>query len=130
MTKRTRSKGFTIIELVVFMVVAAICFMPIIIMVGEAVYQGVKPEVLTIATELAEGKMEEVLGGYYAGVQNDSGSFSSPLSDYSYQVSWYYVNAGDLDTSVSPTQTDYKNVKVTVSHQKISGVVLTCLLTQ
>jgi len=120
-------QGFTLIELVIVIVVVGICFISVMSLFTESLHKNVTNEIITVATSLAEGKMEEVISDGFSGISNDSGSFSSPFSDYSYQVNWYYVNPDNLDVSVEGP-TDYKNVKVIVSHNLIGDITLTTLL--
>ena len=125
-----QGKGFTLVELVMSIIIIAICAIPTALMFQQAAGKSFITRVTTVATALAEEKMEETLGLGFSGV-TDSGptAFSSPFSDYSYQVTVYYVQAADLNTSVSPTVTAYKNVEVRISHSAVGTVSLMSLLT-
>lgn len=124
---QTEQTGFTLIELIIVIVVVGICFISIMSLFAEGLNKNITNEIRTVATSLAEGKMEEVLQNSFASITNESGSFDVPFSDYSYQVSWNYVESTDLDTPVEGP-TEYKNVRVSVSHNLIEDVVLTTLI--
>jgi len=124
-------KGFTLIELIISTVVLGLCVIPIALIHQEAMHGSYQTKVLTVATALAEEKMEETLILGFSGVASvASTSFASPFDDYSYQVTVHYVNGSDMDTSVDPTVTTYRNIEVQVSHSLIDqAVVLNSALT-
>ena len=107
--------GFTLIELLISIVIFSICLVSVVVMFQQALYGGYDTRVLTIANFLAEEKMEEVLTLGYAGVTSVAATnFPSPFNSYTFEVAVHYVQPPDLDTSVDPTVTDYKNVEVKV----------------
>ncbi len=55
-----RNKGFTLIEVVLIIVVAAIAIPVLLVMMGEKARMGVKPEVHVTASNLAHELMEEI----------------------------------------------------------------------
>lgn len=121
--------GFTLIELIISIIVISICVIPIAVMYQQALQGSLETKVLTVATSLAEEKMEEILRLGYSGISNVGlNNFPKPFDDYNYEVIVHYVEASDLDTSVDPTETDYKNIEVQVTHA-IQTVTLTSLLT-
>ncbi|MBU4148944.1 MAG: type II secretion system GspH family protein [Candidatus Omnitrophica bacterium] len=113
----TNNKGFSLLELVLSIVIIGLCIIPIALSHQQAAAGSIQTKVLTVATALAEEKMEEAINAGFSGVSNTSlTSFSSPFTDYSYQVTVHYVDALDLDTSIDPATSDYKNIEVQVSH--------------
>ena len=82
---------------------------------------------------LAEGKMDEVLGDGYSVSDAGPTAFTSdptdPLYGYSYQVVVHNVQPPDLDTSVDPTDTGYKNVEVSIINSKIGTYSINSLVT-
>ena len=119
-------KGFSLIELVLAIVIIGIVIIPTALRYQEAMHGSCQTKVLTIATGLAEDKMEESLGLGYSNVADESlTSFGSPFDDYGYQVTVHYVNEGAFDTSVDPTVTDYKSVEIQVSHSLLDQAVVT-----
>lgn len=121
-------KGITLLELIVSIVIIAICFGVVSTIYGQVLGKIHKSRTIVIANALAEEKMDEVLGDEYLGIGNDSDNFSSPFGDYSYQVVVSYVDAADLNTSVAGP-TPYKNVEVRVSHSEIETIEIISLLT-
>jgi len=124
-------KGFSLIELIISIVVISICAISLATMYQEASRGSYKTEATTVATILAEDKLEETLMDGYSGVSSvGSTAFDSPFGDYTYQVTVNYVNAADLETSVDPTVTDYRTIEVQVDHAAIShSVTIKSLLT-
>lgn len=121
--------GFTIVELLMAIIIISICVIPVALMYQQATQGSYQTRVLTVATALAEEKMEEVLRLGYSGV-SDIGlsNFPSPFADYSFQVDVDNVEAEDLDTSVV-NETGYKSVEVQVSHSVAPSVTVKSLLT-
>lgn len=122
-------KGFTLIGLVISIIIISICSIPIAIMYQQASLGSFQTRAITIATALAEEKMEEVLRLGYLGISDAAGNFLTPFQDYSYQVIVHYVEAEDLDTPVDPTVTGYKNIELQVNHSAMGSIKLNSLLT-
>lgn len=124
------NKGLTLIELVLSIVIIAICFIPVATMYQQVLSKIYRSRVVTIAGALAEEKMDEVSGKNFLNI-NDEGpaSFSNPFGDYSYEVVVHYVQPGNLNTSVDPTVTDYKNIEVRISHSEIGTMRINSLVT-
>jgi prepilin-type N-terminal cleavage/methylation domain-containing protein len=118
------NKGFTLVELVISIVIISICVLSIALMYQEALRGSFNAKVITVATALAEEKMEEILRLGYLGVGNvGQTNFSSPFSDYSFKITVHYVQATDLNNPVDPTVTEYKNVEVKVMHSNIATTI-------
>jgi len=118
-------RGFSLIELVIAIVIISTCAIGVAIMFQEASSGSYIAVVMTVATALAEEKMEETLRlGYSSASSVSSTAFASPFDDYTYEVIVHYVDESDLDTSVDPTVTDYKNVEVQISHAVIDQAVV------
>lgn len=122
--------GFTLFEVVISMVIISICIFSVALMFQESLRGSVELRFMTQATALAEEKMEEISRLGYAGVSNvASDYFPSPFSDYSYRVTVHCVQAANLDTSVDPIVTEYKNVEVKVTKVNQAPVIINSLLT-
>ena len=123
-------QGFTLIGLVLSIIIISICAIPLSLMFGQASRAGLPNRITTIATALAEEKMDEVLRLGYSGV-SDQGltDFPVPFDDYSYQVVVHYVDSSDLNTPVEPTITDYRTVEVNLRHDDIATITIKSLLT-
>ncbi|MBN1794056.1 MAG: hypothetical protein JW844_03740 [Candidatus Omnitrophica bacterium] len=109
-------KGYFLVELVIVIVIIGICIVPIAIALGEGAYQAQTNEIKSVATSLAEAKMEEIFNKSFLAVGNVSQtSFSAPFSTYSYDVVCNYVASSSLNTP-SGSATEYKRVLVRVYH--------------
>ena len=123
-------RGVSLFEIIIAIVIISIAILAVSVMFQLPLKGGVSTRFLTVATGLAEEKMDEVLRLGYTSIANQGpSSFPSPFSDYQYQVSWHYVQEANLTTSVDPTVTEYKNVQVSVTHTNIAAVTLNSLLT-
>lgn len=110
--KEIHNKGLTLIELIITIVIAAIVLLPTSMVVVESVRHAHLPEYYTIASSLLEREVERVTNLRFGAVTNEGPtSYSGNFSNYSYQLSFYYVNAGDLNTQVTGP-TDYKRVTI------------------
>ena len=127
---RNTNKGFSLLELVLAIVIIGLCAIPIALSHQQAAAGSIQTKVLTIATALAEEKMEVAINDGFSGVSDvASTAFNSPFDDYSYQVTVHYVDSSDLDTPIDPTASDYKNIEVQVSHSILDqGVALSTVL--
>jgi type II secretory pathway pseudopilin PulG len=130
MVDMRRIKTFTLVELIMSIIIVALAAIPISIMYQRSMQGSVANRMLTVASSLAEQKMEETLNlGFSAATSQGPNAFSAPFNEYSYQVIVHYVQAADLNTSVDPTVTDYKNIEVRVTNNFSAPVSLTALLT-
>lgn len=125
-----RKRGMTLIELVLSIIIIAVCLIPVSTMYNQVLSKIYKSRVMTTASALAEETMDQHLGKTFSGIANTVlTSFSSPFSDYSYQVVVNYVEAANLNTSVDPTVTQYKRVEVRITHSQIGTLRMVSLLT-
>lgn len=53
-------RGFTLIEIIIIIVLIGIAIPPLILAVTQATRDSFRPEFATVATHLAQGKMEEI----------------------------------------------------------------------
>ena len=124
-----RRPGFSLIELVMAIVIAAIVLTPTSMVVYESLRNTFLPEHLTIASSLLDGQIERVSNLRFNDVNNEEPvSYTGDFSDYSYEVSFYYVEGNDLNTQ-SPTPTDYKRVLISVFHSGFPAITATTLVT-
>ncbi len=122
-------RGLTLVELILTIIIIAICFIPVSVIYQQVLGNAHRTRVIAVAESLASSKLDEVLGDGFASVSDESStSFSSPFTDYSYEVEVDYVAAADLTTAVvGPTE--YKRIEVKVTHSEIGTMTLTSLLT-
>lgn len=127
-------RGVTLIELTISIVIVSVCLIPVALMYQQSARGSYITRVMTVATLLAEEKMEEALMLGYLGVASvASTAFPSPFDDYNYEVIVHYVDPSgdppDFDTPVDPTVTDYKSVLIEVDRSGTETVSLKSLLT-
>lgn len=121
------SKGFTLVEVILVIVILAIAIPGLISSVGFMAARQVNTMGTTIAADLAQEKMEEILGdrmnigrGFnYIANANYTPESTAPTAiagfpNYIRSVDIICVTAADLNTSV-PCTTDFKRVQVKVS---------------
>jgi prepilin-type N-terminal cleavage/methylation domain-containing protein len=122
-------KGITLIELIMAIVIAAIILIPLSVVIVESVTHTIIPEHYTIASSLLEREMDRVSALRFSTVANEGPtSYAGSFSNYSRQVSFYYVNAGALNTQVvGPT--GYKRVTITISRTGLPFVSAVTLVT-
>lgn len=140
--KWTSTRGFTLLELIMVITVAAIVLPSVLIPFTTGMRRGDRPEIYAIATYLAQERMELLEASSFdsltplgSWVNETAISLNGRTYDRKYLVQWAsssmqtdddddpdeYDDDGD---GVSPSQT-YKKITVTVSNSKISDVTLT-----
>ncbi len=118
------SKGFTLIEVILALVILAVAIPGMISAVSFMNTRQVSTIGGTTAAALAQERMEQIVGdrinplrgyGYVIGANYPAEApMGAPFGNYTRTVNIICVNAADLNTSVACT-TDYKRVQVTVS---------------
>ena len=109
-------RGFTLIETVISIVIIGVVFLGLLAVVTGVFTHATRGEVMSVATMLAKGEMERVSGlGWSAA--DDSGSFAGNFSDYSWEI------------DVTATDSEHKQVDVTVTNTMIGSVTLTTMVT-
>lgn len=123
-----KKNGFTLIELIMTIVVGAIILIPTSVVLVESVTHTRMPEHYTTASALLDREIERVSDLRFSAVANEGpAAYGGNFSDYSRQVSFYYVNSGALNTQVAGP-TDYKRITITISRSgfpSVSAVTLT-----
>ncbi len=130
--KAKTMRGFTLIELIMVIVVSAILLLGISIPLRVVLVQGVAPEYQAVASMLAERELERISDLRFSTIVSIPATpFIAPFDDYSYSIVVNYVNGpNNLDVVTDPLVTDYKRIKIIVSHPATDNVVTTTLLTQ
>jgi len=112
-----RSKGFTLIEIIVMIVMAGILLPAIIVPFVTGIRGSGKPEQVTTAMYLAHQKMEEFMKYNYCNAALTPTDFAAyaaaPISGYTWQWSIYYVDS-DFLTPDLVTDRGYKRILVRV----------------
>ena len=123
--KDKKAKGFTFIELIMIIVIVGIAVVPLIQMFTTSLKGSADAESNSIALELAQDKMEETKQLGFAATSSTSGTFASPFTAYSYQVTVSYV---DQNFAASGSATNYKKVEVKVTHTSGTSTTLTTVV--
>lgn len=136
MILRRKSGGFTLVEVIMIIVVAAIAVPVLLVVMGHGARLAVSPELSVSASNLAQGLMErEVFAKTYATLSSVSNSDTTGGISYTQSVSICNVpdsNLNDVSNCGQPA-TGYKRVTVNISfnlpENKQSSVELVTLIT-
>jgi prepilin-type N-terminal cleavage/methylation domain-containing protein len=118
------TKGFTLIEMIIIIVIVGIGVVPLMNMFYGAGLSMGQSDFVTVATELAQGKMDDYIQPGYASASSGSGTFSAPHATYNWAATVTLVDAGFANDAGSTT---YKKVEVTVSASGKSLTLTTVL---
>jgi len=110
--KLKNTKGFTLIEMIIIIVIVGIGVVPLMNMFYGAGLSMGQSDFVTVATGLAQGKMDGYIQSGYASASSGSGTFSAPCAAYSWTTTVTPVDAG---FAADASSTTYKKVAVTVS---------------
>ncbi|MEK6733474.1 MAG: type II secretion system protein [Candidatus Omnitrophota bacterium] len=123
-------KGFTLIETIISIVVIGIAFLGLLAVFTGVYTNAVYDDAMTIATMLAKGEMERVIGLGFAGVSDQNRdsplAFSGNFSSYSWQIR---VDAVPIAIADDPTMTNYKQVEARVTNSITGSVSLKTIVT-
>lgn len=128
--KGVRAKGFTLVELVLVIVVAAIAIPGVIFTFYELSRRSIYDEAMTTATMLAEGELERALQKNFANIIDENrdtpASFGGNFSAYSWQVRVDPVPDG---LATDPLMSQYKQVEARVTNSITGDVSLKTVVT-
>ncbi len=119
--------GFTLIEVIVFMVAAAIAVPLILLPLVVGIQEASRPEFTNTAQYLALEKMEELHGVAYSGIADITRATVDGFSGYEREVAVTEVDCSDLETESSGS--GCKKVEVIVYHNDIGSINLVTLVT-
>lgn len=85
-TPSHRSKGFTLLEVLVALAILAIALISIFKLQGQTLRMSAKARFLTIAPHLAQAKLAEIETQDFDDIRDGSGAFSGDQSDYDWTV--------------------------------------------
>ncbi len=128
------SKGFTLIEVIVTLVVLSIAAVGVLSVFTAGIRGSADPIILNQAIALAQGEMDAVMSvkrranGFTALGAGVGGCASTMLAGFTCSRNVYFVNPGALNTSVGGP-TDYKHITVTITPPVVGDVVLDGLVT-
>ena len=114
-----KASGFTLIEMVMIIVLVGIGLVPLMNMFYGSGRSMSQSDFVTIATELAQKKLDGYIQGGYAALPGSaSGTFAAPFAAYS----WSETATSVDENFLSAGSTNYKKVIITVTG---SGQTLT-----
>jgi prepilin-type N-terminal cleavage/methylation domain-containing protein len=126
---RSSDKGFTLIEVVLFIVLVGIVMSTVMAPFLGSVFQMENPEIVAGAAFLAKEKIEQLQPVSYNSIGNEArASLGGNYAAYERQVQIQLV---DANMAISGTDLGYKRVTVTVYHPQLpgAGISLTTLFT-
>jgi type II secretory pathway pseudopilin PulG len=126
----TRSKGFTLIEIIVLIVMAGILLPVIVVPFVTGVRGSRKPEIVTTAMYLAHQKMEELMKFNYSQASLAVGTYgptAAPISSYTWQ---WVISLVDNSFAASGSDVGYKKIQVTVTDPQGSTYNVTSVVTK
>jgi hypothetical protein len=120
-------KGFSLVSLIFEITVLTVIVLAVVILLGEITITVVESETNTQATDLCISLAEDVFWNYdFDSIPTGSGTFVD-YPAYAYSITENFVTEADLDTVTGSSE--YKRVRVTVSHADIPDVEVTLLIT-
>ncbi len=123
-------KGFTLVETLISIVVIGIAFLGLAAVFTGVFTNAVRDEGMTIATMLAKGEMERVIGLSFSEVddehRDDPVTFGGDFSNYFWQVR---IDAVPETIAVNPEKTEYKQVEVRVTNAIVGDISLKTIIT-
>lgn len=129
------NKGLTIIEIIIILAIIGATIPPLLVAFSNVVAKGADAKTVMVATNLAEEKMEEILGNsdFDSIISVDITPFIGDFSDYNYQVVVNFVDESAIDTPLPPGSppTDLKRVQVIITKTGLAGfnITLTSVIT-
>lgn len=113
------NKGLTILEIVIILVIAGVAIPVLLASFANIVGMSADAKAVTVATDLAQEKMEEIIKGkrFSEIVSQGPIDFTGSFSTYNYEIPVDYVSADNLDQpiEVGEPPTDFKLVQVKIT---------------
>ena len=129
MTK-TRQKAFSLPELIITIVVAAIAIPGVMFVFQEVSRKSVYDEAINTAVMLAGGEMERAIRRNFVNITDENRdapvSFGGNFSAYSWQIR---IDAVPLTLATDTSMTQYKQVESRVTNSIIGDVSLKTVVT-
>jgi Tfp pilus assembly protein PilE len=121
-------QGFTLIEIMIFIVLAGILLPTLMGPFVNAILRSERPEVAATAVHLAMERLEGLYGEEYDDIADESrASVGGNFSAYERQVAVTEVRADNF--AQTQGNSGYKRIDVTVYHSQIGSVSVTTLVT-
>ena len=123
MTHIKFTKGFTIIELLVAIFVLVVGIVGVLNAFPLGVQVEKSAQMATIATQLSQAKMEEIISKSFTDISSESKQpLASPFSAYSREVEVVCYDPNGVTLPPDCPDTGIKKIKVTVSWKSPLGV--------
>jgi len=110
-----RSKGFTLLEVLVALAILAIALVSIFKLQGQTLQMSAKARFLTVAPQLAQAKLAEIETQDFDDITDGSGAFSGEQSDYNWTVA-----VEEIPTDLT-TDKNYHLIRVNVTITQTDG---------
>lgn len=110
-------KGFTLIEVVIFILLLGIALVPLIGVLGNALHSSAGHHAIRTATYLAQGLMEEVSGKNFEDIESftlEGSGLSTIHPGFAAEVDVRYVLPDDFNTPVE-SPTDFKRIRIKIN---------------
>lgn len=128
--KKQKNRGFTLIEIIILIVMAAILLPVIIVPFATGIRGSQKPEMATTAMYLAHQKMEELMKFNYCHPDLNPGTYNSPAPPVT-GYTWQWVISNVTNTfDASGSDVGYKMIRVTVTDPQGSRYVVYSVVTR
>jgi len=125
-----KNKGFTIVETVLVMVVAAVAIPGVILVFNEVMKKSINDEVIYTATMLAEGELDRVIQKDFVSItdenRNSPVSFGGNFSGYTWQIR---VDAVPAALVSDPNKLQYKQIEARVTNASAGDISLFTVVT-
>ena len=123
------NKGFTLIEIIIFIVVVGIIMPVILVPFATGVKENLTPEKIAKATFLAQYKMQELTKGIYSSIQTETQPYTNITGFSNYQWLWD-VSWIDETLSSSASDVGYKLILVKVADPDNREIELQTVVTR
>ena len=122
-----KSRGFTLIELIIAIVIISMAIAPLAFMLGNVIDMTIRPEFTHVATQLAEQELEKIAVARFSQVNDQAQTaYTGSLAKYSYEIQVDPVPAG-LASDVNMLQ--YKQVKIIIHHDSLGSLTISTVVT-
>lgn len=111
---RLSNKGFTLVELIMFIVIGAIFLPYSLVAIAKVMDNYSRPDYYVKARFYADKRMSEITNRTYDKITS-AACLNETQGDYKINCAVDLINEKDLSTSLSPN-TYYKRITVTVEH--------------